>query len=253
MSAHATSLRRVPHALLVALLAAAPAGCDPDPETEVVHGTAVDHGAALFNDPAIAGTSYNELACATCHTTGAPEEAIRAGADLAGAVDRPSYWGGQEVTLLRSINDCLYYFMLRDAPLAGDDEEAELLYAYLASLPAGATGADPVPFTAVRDVADLAAGDAGRGGVVYNRACLRCHGMARTGEARLVSRAPILPQQTLEEHPAPDYDDTDRRLVFVEKVRHGGFYGYGGQMPPFSLEKLSDEELADLLSYLGLY
>jgi thiosulfate dehydrogenase len=40
--------------------------------------------------------------------------------------------------------------------------------------------------------------------------------------------------------------------VFVEKTRHGGFLGYGGTMPPFSLNVLSDEDLADLLTFLRL-
>jgi thiosulfate dehydrogenase len=42
-------------------------------------------------------------------------------------------------------------------------------------------------------------------------------------------------------------------LVFIEKVRHGGFLGYGGLMPPFSLEAMTDAELGALLSFLGLY
>lgn len=248
-------LRRAAPRLLGLLAAACALGCEVDGGTEVVHGTAVDHGAALFRDPGIAGTSFNDYACSTCHTVGAPGEgpAVRAGADLRGVVDRPSYWGGTELELLRAINSCLYYYMLRDAPLAADDEQAEALYAYLASLPAGASGAEPVAFTVIRDVEDLPPGDAAPGGAIYDLACRSCHGVARTGAGRVVERAPILPQQTLSEHPDPDYDDTDRRLVFIEKVRHGGFYGYGGQMPPLSLEKLSDEDLAHLLSFLGLY
>ena len=41
--------------------------------------------------------------------------------------------------------------------------------------------------------------------------------------------------------------------MFVEKVRHGAFLSYTGTMPPFSLEALPDEDLADILSYLDLY
>ena len=36
------------------------------------------------------------------------------------------------------------------------------------------------------------------------------------------------------------------RIVRAEKVRHGGFFGVGGQMPPFSLEQMSDEDLGAL-------
>ncbi len=69
---------------------------------------------------------------------------------------------------------------------------------------------------------------------------------------RLLPNAPILPEETLANHPSPDYTDEDRRLVFVEKTRHGGFLGYGGQMPLFSAEVLSDVDMADLLAYLGV-
>lgn len=241
-------------AALPALLLAGAPGCQADQETEVVHGTAVDHGAALFNDPSIAGTGYNAFACSTCHAVGAAGEgdSVRSGAPLNGVVERPSYWGGDEVDLLRSINLCLYYFMLRDAPLKADDEDARALYAYLESLPSGPADAEPVPFTVVRTIEDLPPGDASRGAGVYDRACLTCHGVAGTGEGRIVERAPVLPQQTLEEHPAGEYTELERRLVFVEKIRHGGFYGYGGQMPPLSLEKLSDAEVGDLLTFFGI-
>jgi len=97
-----------------------------------------------------------------------------------------------------------------------------------------------------------AGGNGSRGGKLYTDACASCHGPAHTGDGRLVQRAPVLPEQTLEEHPSPQYDDLDRRLVFVEKVRHGGFVGYGGEMPPFSVEKLSDQDLGDILAFLGI-
>lgn len=40
--------------------------------------------------------------------------------------------------------------------------------------------------------------------------------------------------------------------MFVQKVRHGGFLGYGGKMPPYSQEKLTDQDLGDLLELLGV-
>lgn len=235
----------------------AAAGCSdgeaPPPQT-VYGGTAVDHGAALFRDPAASKSSYNSYACSTCHAARAGDagDTILPGAPLAGAVSRPSYWGGQEAELLRAINHCLYYFMLKDKAWTAGDEEARAMYAYLESLPSDAEAEAPQPFTIAYEVVDVPQGDAGRGGPLYTRACAYCHGAARSGEGRLVERAPKLPDQTLAEHPSPQYDDNDRRLVFVEKVRHGGFVGYGGQMPPFSIESLSDQDLGDILKYLGV-
>lgn len=242
---------------LLASSAVAALGCSdgeaPPPE-QVYGGTAIDHGEALFHDPSIAKTSFNAYACSTCHeaTRGEAGAAILTGAPLAGAAKRPSYWGGQEMELLRSINDCLYYFMLKDKVWTAEEEDAKAMYAYLESLPSDAQAEAPAPFTILYKVEDAPHGDAGRGAPLYASACQSCHGPPHTGEGRLVGRAPILPDQTLSEHPSPTYSDKDRRLVFVEKVRHGGFVGYGGQMPPFSEESLSDQELGDILAFLGV-
>lgn len=230
-------------------------GCSSEtPEPIVKQGTAIDHGAALFVDPTISGTSLNYYSCATCHENGAADPGrIRTGASLVGVTKRSSYWGGQEVDLLRAINACAYYFMLNDTPFTAEDEEAQALWAYLESISQGAEGTESQPFSVVVTIADLPAGDATRGKGLYDRGCAYCHGPAHTGKGRFVPRAPILPEQTLQQHPLGQYTADEQRLVFVEKVRHGGFITYSGEMPPFSTEKLSDAELADILQYLDLY
>ena len=239
--------------LICALVAAA--GCTTgDPETKVIQGTAVDHGAALFRDASFVKTSFNTYSCATCHEASAGEagDAILVGVPLAGATKRPSYWGGQEPDLLQAINHCLYYFMFKDTPWTAEDVEARAMFAYLDSLPHEAAGAEAAPFTVVYTVNDAPQGDAAKGGQLYARACGTCHGAAHTGASRLVERAPVLPEQTIEEHPLSEYTALDRRLVFIEKTRHGTFVSYGGQMPPFSSERLSDQDLGDLLAFFGV-
>lgn len=230
-------------------------GCSEESATPIIKtGTAIEHGAAIFNDPGISGTSLNTYSCATCHESGAVDTAvIRPGGSLVGVTKRPSYWGGKELDLIRAVNACLYYFMLKDKPFTEEDEEARALYAYLESISTGTEGTSAAPFSVVVNIVDLPAGDAGSGADVYGRACTSCHGPAHTGEGRLVARAPILPEQTLEQHPLGEYTAKEQRLVFVEKVRHGPFITYSGQMPPFSAEKLSDAEMADMLQYLDLY
>jgi len=230
-------------------------GCTTETPSPIIErGTAVDHGAALFQDPTISGTSLNSYTCATCHETGVADPSrIRTGASLVGVTKRPSYWGGEELDLLRAINACSYYFMLRLTPFTAEDIEAQALYAYLESISQTAEGTDAQPFSVLVTIADLPAGDAKRGQDLYGRACGYCHGPAHTGAGRLIKRSPILPDQTLEQHPLGEYTADEQRLVFVEKVRHGGFVTYSGEMPPFSTEKLSDAELADILQYLGLY
>ena len=217
-------------------------------------GTAIDHGAALFRDPAIAGTVQNGYTCASCHDADRGASAVvRPGAPMAGVTKRVSYWGGQEVDLLRAINQCLHYFMAKDRPWTSEDTDARAMFAYLESISGDGTDMAPEPFTVVWDIVDLDAGDSKRGANVFDRACAYCHGAPRTGKNRSIATAPILPDETLAAHPPDKYTDLERRLVFVEKTRHGGFLGYGGRMPPFSLEKLSDTEMADLLAFLGLY
>jgi thiosulfate dehydrogenase len=242
------------HHLLPALAVFA-LGCESEtPEPILKHGTAIDHGAALFVDPNISGTSLNHYSCATCHENGAVDPGrIRTGASLVGVTKRPSYWGGKELDLLRAINACTYYFMLKSTPYTAEDEDAQALYAYLESISEGTEGMSAVPFSVDVVIASLPGGDATRGKDFYDRGCAYCHGPAHTGKGRLVERAPILPEQTLEQHPLGEYTEDQRRLVFVQKVRHGGFITYSGEMPPFAIEKLSDTELGDILQYLGLY
>lgn len=237
------------------LVAVSLSGCSSEPLDPIVkQGSAVDHGAALFNDPAIAGNTLNQYACATCHETGATDtKVVRPGGSLQGVTKRPSYWGGKELDLLRAINACAYYFMLKADPFVADDEEAKAIYAYLESISQGPEGTAAVPFTVAVTITDLPAGDAARGQTAYTRACSLCHGTVHSGAGRLVSRAPILPDQTLAEHPLGQYTADEQRLVFVEKTRHGGFVTYSGEMPPLSLEKLSDDDMADILQFLDLY
>ncbi|NUP11052.1 MAG: c-type cytochrome [Polyangiaceae bacterium] len=236
---------------LVPLLAAGLLAACPDPEVVVVEVTAADHGRDLASDPSIANAAQNRLSCSDCHAETKDEASAHLpGAPLAGATLRPSYWGGQENTLLRSVNNCLYYFMAADAPWDGTEDDAVAIYAYLESLEESGD-ASAQPFT-IGDVVDPGSGDASRGEAVYENGCAFCHGAKTTAAGRLIPYAPTLPEETLADHPDPDYDAEDRRLVFVEKIRHGGFLGYGGTMPPFSLEALSDEDLADLLTYLGV-
>ncbi len=230
-------------------------GCSDDLAQPVIQGgTAVDHGKVLFSDPGIVGTTVNVYSCSTCHDTGpADPDVLRSGGSLVGVTKRPSYWGGQELDLLRAVNACLYYFMLENTPWTAEDEQARAVFAYLDSISQGSEGTAAVPFTILVSIADLPAGDAIRGAKHYQRACASCHGATHTGKDRLVARAPVLPEQTLGDHPIGQYTAKEQRLVFVEKVRHGGFVSYSGEMPPLSLEALPDSDLADILQYLDLY
>ena len=210
----------------------------------------VDRGQALFRSRALSTSGINLYTCATCHDAREREtEQVKTGGVLAGVTLRASFWGGQSNDLLAAINECRSNFMGANAPLGADEPDAVALYEYLTSLEPG--NPEPVPFTTVRIIDDpLDRGDAANGAALYDRACGYCHGAISTAAGRLGERISLLPEQAVVEHEG--YSPRQLRLVFIEKVRHGRFFGYGGDMPPFSLETLSDAELADILEALGL-
>ncbi len=235
-------MRRALLAAPIALASFAAAGCPGETTTET--RSAIEHGEVLFGLPQLSPAPGNELACADCHDA-SPQPYLTGGA-LGGVTTRTSFWAGQETTLLGAINHCRYYFMLADTPWTGEEVEARAIYAYLESLPGDAT---PASFT-IGAIADPGIGDAGRGKAVYEGACSTCHGAIGTGEGAKTPNATLLPDEFLAQH--AEYTPLDRRLTFVQKTRHGTFFGYGGQMPPFSLEVLPDADVADLIAYLGL-
>lgn len=210
----------------------------------------VARGEALFRSRALSTSRINLYTCATCHdATVEASEQVKTGAVLAGATLRPSFWGGQSNDLLHAVDECRSNFMGASEPLRADEPNAVALYQYLASLELGSP--QPVAFTTVRIIDDaLERGDAANGALLYDRACGYCHGAISTAAGRLGERVPRLPADGITEHEG--YTPRLLRLVFIEKVRHGKFFGYGGDMPPFSLEVLSDAELSDILEALGL-
>lgn len=233
--------------ILQAVLVLFAAACSST-ETKEEKLPAVDHGKYLFGSKSSSDSKDNFYSCATCHRTSPGGARVYSGAPLGGVTERPSYWGGTVLDLLAAVNACRTTFMDAHDPWDSSDENAKAMFAYLKSLPPDTTTA--VPFTVVRTIVDVPNGDAARGAQVYERACLSCHGGVHTAEGRLSAKVPRLPEQTIAEHAG--YSPRDVRLVFVEKVRHGAFLGYGGRMPPLSTELFSDQDMSDLLAHLGL-
>jgi thiosulfate dehydrogenase len=222
---------------------------------------AAELGARRLSDPDLSTSPFNRVSCSTCHRLGPPPGlppveadgrhvgAIDAGYTLADSVHRPSWWGGDELRLLDAVNTCLTGFM-GGKPLEADEDAARQIYEYLVTI-----SPDPappaLPVTVVRTIDDLSAlkdgADADRGRDIYDRACRRCHGAPHTGEGRIDTRASFIPEDSI-----AVFGPTLARSAVVEKVRHGRLFHIGGVMPFYSLEVLTDEELADVLSYVGL-
>jgi thiosulfate dehydrogenase len=229
-------------ALTALSLAVAGAACRPVP--------AAEFGRQLFNDPRFAESRFNDYSCAICHSVSDAEaEKAYPGHTLYGAAARPSFWGGYQTRLIDAVSFCYVYFMRGPGPLDPDDPKSKALYEYLASL-GPAEGAPALPYTVVRDAAGVARGDPARGAQIYDAACRACHGEAHTGGGRLTLEAPVLPEHTADyEHV---FHGVAPAVVVVEKVRHGQFFGVGGNMPPFGREMLSDEDLGALLAFFRL-
>jgi len=217
------------------------------------HESAVEQGERWFYSPAASPAAGNTFACSTCHRA-VPDPLdtrILPGADLAGVVERPSYWGGQELELLNAINDCRHLFMAAQMPWRADDPAAGALYTFLESLPAPRV--TETSLTIPPEARDLPEGDAVAGARIFNLACATCHGQLHTGLGRMSDVIPSLPDDAVAAFEDLGFDATTRRIVFVEKTRHGPFLKLYGVMPPFSSEVLDDSQLADLLTYLELY
>ena len=235
--------------LLLLCACACAAACAPAAEPS--RRSAIEHGRGLFSSPAASDATNNGASCATCHLADQVDPRVLPGHPLAGAVQRPTFWGGQYSELLRSINDCRHYFMGASTPWTREDEQGKAMFAYLSSLPS--TRPDALPLTIVRYAADLPAGDAARGRRVYDASCRACHGAAKSGDGALRRGSPVLPDQVVDELRARfGFGDQEIRVAFIEKVRHGPFLGLSGRMPPYAEETLSDADLAAILGYLGL-
>jgi len=232
-------MRRALAALPLVVLMGA---CDTSDPVELPAATL---GRELFADPGFSPSQFNAFSCATCHPTtrdAAPTIAV----SLAGAVDRAAWWGGDITSLREAADFCWVYFMRGFPSLDPADDEARALFEYLASLGSG-TPVPALPLTVAESIADPGRGDAGRGAAVWDRACRVCHGDPHTGEGRIADDVLTVPEAS---QAVAQELGADPRLVVSEKVRHGQFFGVGGNMPFFALELMSDAELADLLEYL---
>jgi thiosulfate dehydrogenase len=234
-------------AAIVATAAVAACASASPPETR----SSIEYGRVLFRSTEVVESKLNSYTCATCHRSGATDrpEALLSGGSLAGVAARTSYWAGQEPDFLAAVNHCRIYFMRAGGDWLPTDPKAQALFGYLASLPADARAGQNSDW--VVTINNIPGGDAKRGESVYRAACENCHGQAQTGVGRLPALValPALPGDTLREH-AYLATDLERRVVFIEKTRHGGFFGYGGVMPPFARGQLSDADLASILAFL---
>jgi len=230
--------------LAACLAAAFGLGCEDEEKPEPI--AAADLGQHYFHDPGFSSSGFNTFACGTCHADEPGDSTIRSGHSLVDSAFRPTFWGGYETRLIDAVDFCLVFFMRGEA-LDSADPRGRALYEYLVKISPD-PAPDALPLTVVANITQVSEGDPVRGAAVWDEACAVCHGAPHTGRGRISELASIVPETSIE---FAEQIGADPNLVLVEKVRHGQFFGVGGNMPLFSREAMTDEDLGALLAYLA--
>jgi len=193
-------------------------------------------GERLFRDPSVGG-EQNAMACVACHSarderTGVldPLGHTSPNSSLWNIARRSIFWRGFASTPEEATDLCVRRFMLR--PGGGEPGQLADLAAYLRRIsPDIAPPLDYRPLLLGRKTAidRPTGGDGKRGAVLTERFCGRCHGDG-------AMRPPL--EVGLYE---PDY--------LVARVRWIGAHD-AKQMPPMPLDRLTDTELRDIVTYL---
>ena len=193
-------------------------------------------GERLFRD-ASAGGEQNALACASCHAwrderVGALDSLGHASpnSSLWNSARRSTFWRGFASTPEEATDLCIRRFMLR--PTGGDATQLGDLAAYLRRIsPDAAPPLDYRPMLLGRKTAidRPTGGDGKRGVVLTERFCGRCH-------ADGAMRPPL--EVGLYE---ADYLVARVRWIAPHDAK---------QMPPIPLDRLTDSELRDIVTYL---
>ncbi len=220
----------------------------------------VQLGRELFYDPSFGGTldpkKISGLACADCHADfdedANPDGKIRAGHSIIGVPHRGEAKGGmiKADTFRRAAGGggfCYQHFLQRVPddkvnPIAIPEEQAEALMAYFEHVSGENKGPQFELQKLDKEAANAAAetivamkGDAKKGWKLYSRACNDCHPTARKagiGSQLIRRKAPSNVPKTLHKYAA--------------KIRGGGFI-----MPFYSEDRLSNQDIADIISFLN--
>ena len=198
--------------------------------------SAEGRGERLFRDPSVGG-EQNALACGSCHAwrderTGALDPLGHASpnSSLWNSARRSTFWRGFAGNPEDATDLCIRRFMLR--PAGGDPAQLADLVAYLRRIsPDTAPPLDYRPLLLGRKTAidRPTGGDGRRGAVLTERFCGRCHGDG-------AMRPPL--EVGLYE---PDYLVARVRWIAPHDAR---------QMPPLPMDRLTDSELRDIVTYL---
>ena len=192
-------------------------------------------GERMFHSAELGGAG-NKLTCGHCHSK-ADERAglkqgdgfARAGSTMFNAAQRPKFWGGFAPTVGKAASICQKMFM-KGAGLS--DQQQGALVAFVQAIspdPAGELDYRVVYRTYESTIRDPTGGDAVRGKALADQYCMTCHLDGRVG--------PVWAPGLYE----PEW--------VVARVRH--LEGHDDdQMPAFSIARLPDSDLRDIVTFL---
>lgn len=195
-------------------------------------------GEALYMEPHPDG---NTFACATCHALEepAPDGIRRPGHTIGDAALRPSFKNGQLVDFIDAVNSCRVEWMAA-TPFSDSDPRWLALLAYLRD-GAGEGEAGALTYEIVQPPSELDGGDATDGRALFNASCVVCHGVDAAGTERaLALRGSLLDAETI------------ATRVRTSGAQNSGVYEglTGGRMPFWAADRLSDDELRDLIAFI---
>jgi len=200
--------------------------------------TAAPSGETLYLERHADG---NTFACASCHALEepAPDAIRRPGHPIGDAANRPSFKNGQLDALLDAVNSCRVEWM-GAAAFSEDDARWLALFEYLSEA-AGDSAAPPLSYEIVSPPSELGGGDEMAGQALFNASCIVCHGADAVG----TERAPVLVGSLLDA-------ETIGRRVRTSGVEDSPIYEglTGGRMPFWAQDRLSDDELVDLVAFV---
>ncbi|MFK7872553.1 MAG: DM13 domain-containing protein [Oligoflexales bacterium] len=183
----------------------------------------------------------NSFACASCH--GLTDEGVvrRAGHPLTNVTLRPNYKNGHISTLREAVNNCRVSWM--NAP---EWDENDLKWQDLLGFLKEQTiviekEIKPVEYHIIQPPDDVSSGNEVVGQELFNKSCLICHGRNGVGTVQ----GPGLERIQLSDS------------VIAKRLRLSGpeedpVYNEleGGKMPFWSQERLSDDEMRNIISFL---
>ena len=200
--------------------------------------TAVASGETLYLEPHSDG---NTFACASCHALEepAPDGIRRPGHPIGDAANRPSFKNGQLSALLDAVNSCRVEWMA--APAFNEADSRWLALSEYLSDAAGSSPAPPLSYQIVSPPTELGGGDPMVGQDLFNTSCVVCHGVDASGTERaLALRGSLLDAETI-----------GRRVRTSGASNSSVYEGLtGGRMPFWAEDRLSDDELVDLVAFI---